>query len=175
MDLKEYTPLALETALPTAFSTKYLLPAIYGEFGEVIEKFGKAYRDGRSIAWLDKETAKEYGDICWPLAILLHLAGSDQDSTYFTDRFQPAETPEEALRIMSFPIQHLLKTYWGVTPTDGPISHHLRTDAEDLWAFLREHCYMVTGHTFSQVLQMNVDKLADRKARGVLGGSGDNR
>ena len=31
------------------------------------------------------------------------------------------------------------------------------------------------GFTPQQVLQMNIDKLNDRKARGVLGGSGDDR
>lgn len=42
-----------------------------------------------------------------------------------------------------------------------------------LWYVARSAAEL--GYTLDEVAQMNIDKLNSRKARGVLGGSGDNR
>lgn len=171
MDLKEYTPLALSTALPTAFSKEYLLPAIYGEVGEVIEKYGKAHRDGKSREWLEYELAKELGDVCWATAILLHMAEVTEEEI---PRGSYYLIEDEQLSKLSSISGQMFRDHW--RKGDPTYLHpYLVQDAKRLWAELRDIAPLITGRSFSDVLQMNVDKLASRQQRGVIAGSGDNR
>lgn len=171
MDLTEYTPLALSTALPTAFSKEYLLPAIYGEVGEVIEKYGKAHRDGKTREWLDYELAKELGDVCWATAILLHMAEVTEEEipdlgSHLIEMAQVSE--------LSSLSGEMFRNNWKLG--DPTYLHpYLVQDAKHLWAELRNAALLLTRRSFSEVLQMNVDKLASRQQRGVIGGSGDDR
>lgn len=54
-------------------------------------------------------------------------------------------------------------------------------DKEALAKELGDNCYYIAmlaetmGYTFSEILQMNIDKLESRKKRNVLQGSGDDR
>ena len=47
-------------------------------------------------------------------------------------------------------------------------------DVEDAFMCISDISNQI-GFKFSEVLEMNIDKLHSRKKRGVIGGSGDNR
>lgn len=174
MNLKTYQTKALSTALPTAFSLDYVVPAIYGEWGEVIEKRGKAQRDDWSAERFAVESAKELGDVAWATAVLLHMAGIDRPY---------APTPREREAVFRSPglfkkrrleiSKRVLVIYEAYTY--GDTTAHLGEMAHCLWWHLQAYSLELCSHTWDQVLQMNVDKLASRKARGVITGAGDNR
>jgi hypothetical protein len=52
---------------------------------------------------------------------------------------------------------------------------NIRLAARTMWGLLESNAEVVTGSTFQQVMEANLAKLADRAARGVLKGAGDNR
>lgn len=176
MTLAEYQTHVLSTALPTAFSAGYLVPGIISEVGEVYGKFAKAHRDRWALTkpagYLAEELAKEYGDICWGTALLLHMQGLDtvparlaERAPQFMDECLASTSPDIALRIIL-----------GNAIDLGSFTSLAEDDAAAiLWERLRLFAPLVTGKSFDYILGMNVVKLADRKARNVLEGSGDER
>lgn len=60
----------------------------------------------------------------------------------------------------------------------GDIPDHKRAELKKELGDLLWHMAMLAhdlGYSMSEIAQANLDKLADRSKRGVLGGSGDNR
>ena len=155
MNLSDYQARALETALPTALEFAYLTPMIMSEVGEMYGKIAKAVRDEWTDEKLKQELTKEYGDVCWGVAVLLHKMGLHEE----THGERVCEEPLVMITDMAVDIFANLQ---------------LHVVAE-LWAVLRDNAEKITGSTLDQVLEANLAKLADRKQRGVIGGSGDER
>lgn len=162
--LAEYQKLALQTAMPEAFLPSYLVPSIVGEVGELFGKRGKAVRDHWEPERLDRELAAEYGDVLWMTAILLHVEGVDD------------ATPRLGTREHRDPWYGLLDlSQWLYEEHMQEVHPSLRRPAIKLWQALAGNCQAITGHSLDAVMQINIDKLLSRQARGVLTGSGDNR
>lgn len=155
MYLKEYQARALETALPTALTPAYLAPMIMSEVGEMYGKIAKAVRDEWTDEKLKQELTKEYGDVCWGVAVLLHKIGLHEE--VYGERV--CEEPLVMVTDMAVGIFANLEV---------PV-------VAELWAVLRDNAEKITGSTFDEVLEANLAKLADRQARGVISGSGDDR
>lgn len=168
MKLSEYQTKALETALPSALTPEYLVPGLVAEVGELLGVQAKSVRDG----WSDERTkaalVKEYGDVAWFTAVILHeyreIRTLNEPSFIYAG--------DTSLGIMSFisdRASRILEGYvdeWESEVLDG---------ANSLWLMLKKYSSKVTGSTFDEVLETNLTKLAGRKQRNVIGGSGDNR
>ena len=180
MTLNEYQTKALTTA---QYKDKVIYPAlkILGEAGEVCEKIGKVYRDnnGEFTVEIKKELAKELGDVMWYIAVLSHDCGFDLE-TYGIVRNDSdvgklfADETEVAIsiRLMDMAI-------WASTRA---VLYQQRPGWEKETALRAGICVelvqrlaSIFGYTLQEILEMNVNKLADRKERGKIHGSGDNR
>lgn len=169
MQLSEYQKKALSTAAPIAHTYEYLAHGLVGEVGEFSGRIAKGVWKGdrnTGACWAD--LALEYGDIAWMTALLLnkqHIHGRDAWG-------QPlgvlTEDPSSPLGEIMAEVGHLYRIY--ATNITG-----YTLDARWLWDLLETNCERLTRHSWDEVLQMNVDKLASRAARGVLVGNGDHR
>lgn len=156
MELNDYQQQALSTALPSALTTQYLLPGLVAEVGEVCGVFAKAERDDWTGPHFDAALFKELGDVAWFVVVLAHV----------TD----VPLPHDAEPAFS---------------SDGPVPllvhaalQVLCCDPEDTISIVWE-ALLGLAKTFQipmdEVLQANLAKLADRKRRGAIMGSGDHR
>lgn len=168
MNFTEYQERALETALPTALTPDYLVPMIVGEIGELFGKIAKARRDSWDTARTSLELAKEYGDVCWGVAVLLWAYDAQPpEGTFGAGKRDMPDDIHEALCMLN---HTALELYARRTRPENALF-----TARILWTLLYLFCELVTGHSFDEVLQMNLTKLTSRKERGVIEGSGDNR
>lgn len=172
MTLTQYQAAAEATADPRAYDYDYLVPMIVGEIGELLGHQAKAHWHGKSKEALQIELVSEFGDICWGTAILLKVEGVSEASP--AKRWQENTLVENPLP--SDAIQMLLRrsTYLYMFHADGQ-QNFIADEGRQLWWTLETFCEHITGHNFEYVLQRNLQKLADRAARGVLKGSGDHR
>lgn len=166
--LDAYLTQALTTADTKAFQHPYLIPGIVGEVGELFGQNAKAVWHGWDDAKLQKELISEYGDIAWMTAVLIHVeaekhAGGIGDLVFST---RMSENPQHLL-LMRASALHL---YYVMN-----MDSYIATEAARIWAALEAMCHDITGAPFQVVLDANLAKLADRAARGVLKGAGDNR
>lgn len=163
MNLSEYQPLAVSTAVPPALSRDYLVPMIVGEVGELFGKVAKAHRDGWSTERLQADLVKEYGDIAWGTAVLLHHLGASElpFATYSRDT---------TLQSLLYEAGNVYEAW-----SAGFSAQFQIMAAARLWHVLEANCETLTGHSWETVLQANVNKLASRAERGTIQGSGDNR
>lgn len=164
MKFKKYQAKALETALPTALDPSYLVPMIVGEIGECFGKVAKAVRDEWSEERLNEELAKECGGVCWGVALLAKHYGLTKMDRWGTD--YRLQTREESLHFLLADVSALER----ITRGGGASG---RSQVRHLWLNLEDNCELLTGRSFDEVLKMNLVKLADRKVRNVISGSGD--
>lgn len=165
MKLSDYQARALETALPTALTPEYLNPALLSEVYELgAQVFGdtaKMIRDQK----LDNTksynaTVKEYGDVAWVTAIALHVQGVKEVSGW-------DEPVGEDFH--DFTNRLIMKAQIAVESDDT-------FQLAQIWQMLKAHSgILLADMDFDEVLEANLAKLADRKQRGVIGGSGDER
>lgn len=153
-DFKTYQQQALTTALPSALTMDYLAPGLIAELGEVFGKEAKAVRDGWDRERLDREVCAELGDCLWFLALIGHVTGSEPTGFFYCQSMQDAMSNAALLLDCEPPSYRRCL---------GRIFRQIEKKAE------------AHGSTLEAVAQANLDKLASRQARGVLGGSGDAR
>lgn len=157
-DFKTYQQQALTTALPSALTMDYLAPGLIAELGEVFGKQAKAVRDGWDTDRLNREVCAELGDCCWFIALIAHVQGVE----VFTDR------------PLAFTTTSLREGMRGAMVTRPLPAEREGQRLSHLIAVIAAQA-ATHGSTLEAVAQANLDKLADRQARGVLGGSGDAR
>lgn len=169
--LTDYLSQALATADKQAFDLQYLIPAIVGEVGELFGQNAKAHWHGWDADELQAQLVKEYGDIAWMTAVLIHVRTTNLAAPNIEDldlifKTRLEEDPKHLL-LMRATALHLYYTMG--------LREYILDEAARLWAALAEKCEAITGVSFQDVLDHNIDKLTSRAARGVLKGQGDNR
>ena len=153
-DFKKYQEQALTTALPSALTMDYLAPGLIAELGEVFGKQAKAVRDGWNTERLNREVCAELGDCLWFLALIGHVTDSELTGFFYCQNMQDAMC-SAVLLLDCEPFsyrRYLVRIFRQIA---------IETEAH--------------GSTLEAAAQANLDKLASRQARGVLGGSGDTR
>lgn len=174
-----YQEQALKTAmfdnLPNGFPPMaYCALALGGETGELLEKIALV-RGNVTINTF--EVTREAGDVLWYLAALAHVAGYQLSEVF-------AETNPDTRKILDatdIPIrvgrvQEVVKKIFrddlgAPAPERRAI---LLTAMNDVGRALVDTCAR-HAITLQNVMDGNIAKLRDRRARGVLQGSGDNR
>lgn len=169
MKLSEYQSKCETTAHALAYHHQYLIPGIVGEVGELFGQQAKAYWHERSGPELQDLLVKEYGDIAWMTALLLHTEGYFNVADWKPVVGFNGRLPDPMALLLGRATQ--LHSAW----LNREEYDWLPEAAERMWQALESQCERVTGVEFDVVLQANLDKLASRAARGVLKGAGDNR
>ena len=152
--IKNYQELAMRTCLPSAKNWKYCYCLIASEIGEAFGKWGKQFRDGE----FDKDKlADELGDVFWGIALACELGGDEFAKLW--------EDENKSYVIIVF---------------DSPTNFgewNCRLNRSEVWRFLMfaKTFAMECGIDPLECLKRNIAKLADRKARGVIKGNGDER
>ena len=160
-DFATYQQQALTTALPSALTMDYLAPGLIAELGEVFGKQAKAVRDDWDADRLNREVCAELGDCAWFIALIGHVTGTQVDKMQ-EDRLllDDLTTAMDSASLIMVWYDH-----------DG---FNIKTHLDIILNCLESHSIRY-GSTLEAVAQANLDKLASRQARGVLGGSGDAR
>lgn len=173
--LAQYQERAIATAEPRAFHLEYLVPGIVGEVGELFGQQAKAYWHEKPAEDLTWELINEFGDIAWMTALLLHTRGVSVLQPVYpalgADRWGKRDPRMKLLSASNNIMYQWVLEKEGISDSD----HWMDEAAERLWRTLLEVCVPLVGVEFQHVLQANLNKLADRAARGVLRGSGDHR
>jgi NTP pyrophosphatase (non-canonical NTP hydrolase) len=168
MTLKEYQTKALSTAMfPPERGLEYCTLGLVGEVAE----FAAAVRSGDSNAVI----LKELGDCAWYMAILCDMWGihaickcEDVDACTMDPAAESITTMFDNAGALANKVKKVIR--------DGtPLNPEFCLAVSDwMWGamntFAKEH-----GYKLSAVLEANIAKLASRKERGVITGSGDNR
>lgn len=172
LQMNNYLAQALTTADEKAFDHAYLIPGIVGEVGELFGQHAKAHWHTWTAEALQEQLIKEYGDIAWMTALLMHVevaegrATADHKGLNLVFSTRGLDDPMHLL-LMRATALHLYYTM--------DMTSYLAGEAARIWAALAAQCQTVTGVDFQVVLDTNIAKLASRAARGVLKGQGDNR
>jgi len=145
MDFTEYQEIAFSTCTPECYTDDYLDLGYLSEVGELAGKLAKQIR-GDDVHF--KDIMHEIGDIAWMIAVKARLHGQEIST----------EATADAIC--------LKKIYDLLCPSND--SHNLKA------AVLINVCEEL-GFDFQTCLQMNIDKLASRRLRGVIQGDGDYR
>lgn len=114
----------------------------------------------------EEDQAAELGDVYWYVARVLRETGFDVTDIEDNEGFYQIDPMEAACEVAG----HVKKIYRdGIT---GRRLAHLQQAIGELVQSIR---FKGGGLKRSEILNMNVRKLEDRKARSVLGGDGDHR
>lgn len=136
------------------------------EVGEVSGKFAKFVRrvddtDFNQLTDADKkEIAKELGDVCWFTA--MHIKYPKSVSAENTFR--------ACKNVNADDLKHVRQIFRSMSQLS------CNSDLECMSMFYQISILgSIIGYTLDDIMQMNIDKLTDRKKRGVIKGEGDNR
>lgn len=157
--VNNYQELAMQTCLPSAKNWEYCYCLIASEIGEAFGKWGKKFRDGE---FDKKKLTDELGDVFWGVALACELGGYNFD--FLWDESVGHKPCSDFVRVKIF----LPDTF---------NSNKLGLDvfaAFEIFIFTKtfaEEC----GIDPIDCLRRNIAKLADRQARGVIKGNGDER
>lgn len=121
---------------------------------------------------------KELGDVLWYLAVLTNHFKIGVEKYKPIGKFShvPVKDPLQGF-ILIGSIQEILKkvvrdNHWELP--SGETANKLEESFSLLFLLIQKIC-IKNGFGFEEILDLNIKKLADRKARGVLQGSGDER
>lgn len=187
----EYEAAALSTAIyPGQGTFMGLVYASLKASGEAGEFAGHYLNRGVDTETREQAMIKEVGDELWYVAAKARELGTSlADLLVFNDidafegyamRGQVSSLPLGALALQGCELAGAFSEQLGKSLRDDAqeITEERR---EKLTLYLYAHAQNLAqkadalGYKLSDIAQRNVDKLLDRKARGVLGGSGDNR
>lgn len=178
MDFKTYQELSRQTAIYPRLGNnlEYPMLGLVDELGELCEAVG------------DENIAKEMGDVYWYLAQLATEFGfslqqlNDElfTSTVLLDRNLLVHT-DKAFKFQAFiyasklagRVKKIQRDYDGKCPELMiPV---IREYMKGILTTLGKIPYELSTYDYNSVLQLNIDKLFDRKERNVLNGEGDSR
>ena len=189
LTLNGYQVAAMSTALPASLNMAYMSYGLVNEIGELQEKLVANPLKTPN----PDETIKELGDVLWYIAGVSKIRGWKLSEVVLGDTTDIAISEyavgEESEVLASESGQEsCIKLSIGLTIAAGNLCGALKKEIRDnthrpdvekdalrkifqISATLAK----VLGSTLEHVAIANIEKLASRKARGVIGGSGDNR
>lgn len=189
LTLNAYQAAAMSTALPTSLNMAYMAYGLVNEIGELQEKLAS----NTPGILTSEETLKELGDVLWYIAGVSQIRGWKLSEVVLDDTTDIAISEyavgEESEVLASESGQEsCIKLSIGLTIAAGSMCGALKKEIRDNAhkpdvekEALRKIFQISTvlakklGSTLEHVATANIAKLASRKARGVIGGSGDNR
>lgn len=164
MTFEEYQQEAVKFRTETANNEEYLTLGLIEEVGEAAGKLAKRRRDG---VWDEKAFIKELGDILWFVANLADYYDKNNDTSFsaelkdcFAAEVDDDRFDEDIMRLLVYWVGYFLDGEgWRI----ADISYEVGGLAKRF------------GYTLEQVAEINLAKLRDRAARGVIKGNGDER
>lgn len=189
LTLNAYQAAAMSTALPTSLNMAYMAYGLVNEIGELQEKL----ISNTPGILTSEETLKELGDVLWYIAGVSHIRGWKLSEVVLDDTTDIAISEyavgEESEVLASESGQEsCIKLSIGLTIAAGNLCGALKKEIRDnthkpdvekeaLRRIFQISVMLakVMNSTLEHVAIANIEKLASRKARGVIGGSGDNR
>lgn len=153
---------------------------LIGEAGEIANKANKIIRDDRGKLMDEREEAifGELGDVCWYVAVYMHYNRIKPADALLTTTLQVMTDYAMCDVVMSHALSLCISASNVVTCSYVPLTdemhkrilNNLNNIITDIVSIAK-----LCGYTFEQVLEHNVQKLASRKKRNKISGSGDNR
>jgi len=179
MTFQEYQEKALSTAIyPEKYRLIYPTLKYSVELGELSEKIGKVDKDtnGEFTPESIQQILLEIGDVFWYIAALSKEVGFELD--WLSKKFVSSCKSFPYLAIMQLQIQQRRDIEQFERMITNGINRECLTYIQKfmsdlLWRL--EDIIAYFGEETETVAQMNLDKLASRKERDVIKGSGDDR
>lgn len=164
MTFEEYQKQAVSFRTDTANNEEYLTLGLIAEVGEAAGKLAKRRRDG---VWDEKAFIKELGDILWFVANLAE----------YYDKYHDTDLSAELKSSFNRDAFAVLfgKAYQMIRVANYAVE--LVKSGGRFAELVDEICDLAGryGYTLEQVAEINIAKLRDRAARGVIKGNGDER
>lgn len=164
MTFEEYQQAAVSFRTDTANNEEYLTLGLIAEVGEAAGKLAKRVRDD---VWDEKAFIKELGDVLWFVANLADYYDKNND-TKFSEELKDCFEAEVDDERFDEDIMRLLVYWTGIFLDDE--GEFLTDIVFEVGGFAKKY-----GYTLEQVAEINIAKLRDRQARGVIKGDGDER
>lgn len=183
MKFEEYIKLTRKTAVyPEEDAQSYLYVGMMSELNEVCDKLSKSDYTVVGNSFTERQYTSilnEIGDVCW-------FAARMYDEFEVLDVGHIIEIREHPVPSMKLAAKEFKKALNKLVDGSGVMSKYLRKDEGkekeliDLISNIYYHVRIASMHlgidkSMSKVFQCNIDKLFDRKDRGVLRGDGDDR
>lgn len=164
MTFEDYQNEAVKFRTATANNEEYLVLGLIEEVGEAAGKLAKRRRDGV----FDKQAfVKELGDILWFVANLLDYRQNKEAKqrlkSCFMWSFFDGCFSTSHLKLLAVQATHLVNSSRFYSDAFKHVLRWLGCLANDF------------DYTLEQVAEINLAKLRDRQARGVICGNGDER
>ena len=184
MDFNDYQQQALTTAIyPVDREVDYTIIGLGSEIGELAEVYAASKKSFYGTFKTEKDTKEalsELGDVLWYVAATADALNLQLD--WVTKQATtPVHHVSKGLTLVDMVVAHgkiqgILKK--SIRDNGGFLStvHEelIATELCHIWNHSAQFIYLLGG-TLDGVLAANLNKLADRKSRGVLQGSGNNR
>jgi len=170
MTLNEYQQKTHETAVyPQECAKEYLLLGLAGEVGEICNKYKKTIRDSKPI---DKDDMiSELGDAMWYVSELCNLYKIELEYCHRSIKLSKNSAFYSLINILN-------QTALIANLYEQKRDEIQSGDTINRIRFILEYIYSLC-YNFDidpdEILTKNIAKLQDRKNRGVIQGSGDNR
>ena len=189
LTLNAYQAAAMSTALPTSLNMAYMAYGLVNEIGELQEKL----ISNTPGILTSEETLKELGDVLWYIAGVSQIRGWKLSEVVLDDTTDIAISEyavgEESEVLASESGQEsCIKLSIGLTIAAGNLCGALKkeirdnTHKPDVEKEALRRVFQISvmlakvmSSTLEHVAIANIEKLASRKAHGVIGGNGDNR
>ena len=182
LTLNEYQNEALRTAIyPEDRGLEYTTLGLLSEVAELIDAY-KRWEQDQNNDLANEDMRSETGDNYWYVAAIAHSLGEQLESITVWADTDPAipflELDELILLLASFAgnIAGFVKK--AIRDNDGELSPKQFDGVVDALAnilVILDEIALFFDSTPAGVQAKNLDKLADRQKRSVIGGSGDNR
>ncbi len=164
MTFEEYQKAAVSFRTETANNEEYLTLGLIAEVGEAADKLAKRVRDG---VWDEKAFIKELGDILWFVANLAEYYDREQGTAHscvpkgcFDDEADGDSVEDATMKSIA---SSVVLSVWN----EGNYLNDVISGVCNLAGRY--------GYTLEDVAEINIAKLRDRQARGVIKGNGDER
>lgn len=189
LTLNSYQVATMSTALPASLNLAYMAYGLVNEIGELQEKL-ISESTGTTSA---EDTLKELGDVLWYIAGVSHIRGwklSEVMTGDIADITVNEYEANELAKISDYDSRQDSNAILaiGLTIVAGSLCGALKKEIRDNAhkpdvekEALRKIFQISTvlakklDSTLEHMATANIEKLSSRKARGVIGGSGDNR